>query len=65
VQNQLSISNEEAMQYELFTVLGAKIQAGSLAVHGQVDCSGLSSGMYLLKLQNEKGDVKVVKFSRL
>jgi hypothetical protein len=65
VQSQLYIDNEEAMQYELYNVLGKKIQSGSLAVHGQLDCSGLSSGMYLLKLQNEKGEIKVVKVSRL
>jgi uncharacterized delta-60 repeat protein len=61
VQNQLSISNEEAMQYELFTILGAKIQAGSLAVHGQVDCSSLAKGLYLLKLNKDNGESKVVK----
>ena len=61
VQNQLSISNEEAMQYELFTILGAKIQAGSLAVHGQVDCSALAKGLYLLKLNKDNGESKVVK----
>lgn len=61
VQNQLSISNEEAMQYELFTVLGAKIQAGSLAVHGQVDCSSLAKGLYLLKLNKDNGESKVVR----
>jgi hypothetical protein len=65
VQSQLYIDNEEAMQYELYNVLGKKIQSGSLAVHGQLDCSGLSSGMYLLKLQNEKGEIKVVKVNRL
>ena len=64
-QSQLYIDNEEAMQYELYNVLGKKIQSGSLAVHGQLDCSSLSSGMYLLKLQNEKGEIKVVKVSRL
>jgi hypothetical protein len=61
VQNQLSISNEETMQYELFTILGAKIQAGSLAVHGQVDCSSLAKGLYLLKLNKDNGESKVVK----
>jgi Secretion system C-terminal sorting domain len=61
VQNQLSISNEEAMQYELFTILGAKIQVGSLAIHGQVDCSGLAKGLYLLKLNKHNGESKVVK----
>jgi uncharacterized delta-60 repeat protein len=61
VQNQLSITNEEAMEYELFTILGAKIQAGSLAVHGQVDCSGLAKGLYLLKLNKDNGESKVVK----
>jgi hypothetical protein len=65
VQSQLYIDNEETMHYELYNVLGKKIQSGSLAVHGQVDCSSLSSGMYLLKLQNEKGEIKVVKVSRL
>ncbi len=65
VQSQLYFDNEEAMQYELYNVLGKKIQSGSLAVHGQVDCSSLPSGMYLLKLQNEKGEIKVVKVSRL
>jgi hypothetical protein len=61
VQNQLSITNEEAMQYELFTILGAKIQAGSLAVRGQVDCSSLAKGLYLLKLNKDNGESKVVK----
>ncbi|MBC7693804.1 MAG: T9SS type A sorting domain-containing protein, partial [Burkholderiales bacterium] len=61
VQDELTISNEETMQYELFTILGAKIQAGSLAVHGQVDCSGLAKGLYLLKLNKDNGESKVVK----
>jgi hypothetical protein len=65
VQSQLYINNEEAMQYELYNILGKKIQSGSLAVHGQLDCSSLSSGIYLLKLQNEKGETKIVKVSRL
>jgi uncharacterized delta-60 repeat protein len=61
VQNQLSITNEEAMQYELFSVLGAKIQSGNLAIHGQVDCNGLAKGLYLLKLNKDNGESKVVK----
>ena len=61
VQDELTISNEETMQYELFTILGAKIQAGSLAVHGQVDCSSLAKGLYLLKLNKDNGESKVVK----
>lgn len=65
VQSQLYIDNEEPMQYELYNVLGKKIQSGSLAVHGQLDCSGLSSGLYLLQLQNQKGETKMVKVSRL
>jgi len=61
VQSKLSSTNEEAMQYELFTILGATIQAGSLAIHGQLDCSNLAKGMYLLKLNRDNGESKVVK----
>ncbi len=61
VQNVLSVSNESAVQYELFTILGATIQAGSLAIHGQVDCSSMAKGMYLLKLNRDNGESKVVK----
>jgi uncharacterized delta-60 repeat protein len=61
VQSVLSVSNKVAMQYEMFTVLGAKIKVGSLAIYGHLDCSSLAKGLYLLKLNKVNGESKVVK----
>ena len=62
VQNRLFINNEETQEYEIYSILGAKISNGTLGIGNSIDCSGLSSGVYLLNLTDGSGNVSVLKF---
>ena len=62
VQNRLFVNNEETQEYEIYSVLGTKISDGMLAIGSSIDCSGLSSGVYLLNLTDGSGNVSVLKF---
>ena len=62
VQNQLFINTEETHQYQIYSVLGTKISEGTLAVGSGIDCSGLTSGVYLINLTNGLGQSSTLKF---
>ena len=62
VQNRLFVNNEETQQYEIYSILGAKITDGTLAVGSGIDCSGLSSGVYFLNFTNGSGQSSTLKF---
>jgi alpha-tubulin suppressor-like RCC1 family protein len=62
VQNHLFIDSEETQQYQIYSILGSKISEGTLAVGIGIDCSGLASGVYLLSLTNDAGNVSTAKF---
>lgn len=62
VQNSLFIDADETQSYELYSILGSKISEGTLSVGNSIDCSNLTSGVYLLNLTNDLGNVSTVKF---
>lgn len=62
VQNRLFIANQDIQQYQIYSVLGAKINEGTLAVGRGIDCSGLSSGVYFINLTDNSGNVSTSKF---
>jgi alpha-tubulin suppressor-like RCC1 family protein len=62
VQNRLFIDSEETQQYQIYSILGSKISEGTLVVGSGIDCSGLTSGVYLLSLMDDYGATKTVKF---
>lgn len=62
VQHLLYIDAQETKQYQIYSILGVKISEGTLSVGSGIDCSGLTSGVYLLSLTHEKGNVSTVKF---
>lgn len=62
VQNRLFIDIHETQQYQIYSVLGMKISEGTLSVGSGIDCSGLSSGVYLLSLKDDSGNVSTSKF---
>ena len=62
VQNHLFVNNEKTQEYEIYSILGTKISNGTLAVGSSIDCSGLSSGVYLLNLTDSYGNKKTLKF---
>ena len=62
VQNRLFIDSEATQQYQIYSILGAKISEGTIAVGSAIDCSGLTSGVYLISLIDEMGNVSTVKF---
>ncbi|WP_318640234.1 T9SS type A sorting domain-containing protein [Flavobacterium ardleyense] len=62
VQNQLFIDTQETQTYQIYSVLGAKISEGILSVGSSIDCSNLTSGVYLLNLTNGLGNSTIIKF---
>ncbi|RZK22286.1 MAG: T9SS type A sorting domain-containing protein [Flavobacterium sp.] len=62
VQNRLFINSDETQYYQIYSILGSKINEGTLAVGSGIDCSSLTSGVYLLSLTDGFGKVSVVKF---
>ncbi len=62
VQNRLFIDSEETQQYQIYSILGSKISEGTLNGGSGIDCTGLTSGVYLIRLIDEMGNVSTVKF---
>jgi hypothetical protein len=62
VQNRLFIDTQEIQQYQIYSVLGTKISEGKLTVGSGIDCSGLTSGVYLIALTNGSGQSSTLKF---
>lgn len=62
VQNSLFIDTDEILGYHLYSILGSKISEGTLSVGNSIDCSNLTSGVYLLNLTNVFGNISTVKF---
>jgi hypothetical protein len=62
VQNRLFIDTQEIQQYEIYSILGSKISEGTLSVGSGIDCSGLTSGVYLISLTDTYGTVSTAKF---
>jgi alpha-tubulin suppressor-like RCC1 family protein len=62
VQNRLFIDSEATQQYQIYSILGAKISEGTLAGGSGIDCSGLTSGVYLISLTDNSGNVSTAKF---
>jgi hypothetical protein len=62
VQNRLFLNTQETQQYQIYSILGSKISEGTLALGNGIDCSGLTSGVYLLSLTNTSGNSTIQKF---
>ena len=62
VQNRFFIDSEETQQYQIYSILGVKISEGTFAVGSAIDCSGLTSGVYLISLTNDLGQSSTLKF---
>jgi hypothetical protein len=62
VQHRLFIDSEETQQYQIYSVLGAKISEGRLQVASGIDCSGLTSGVYFISLTDGVGNISTTKF---
>jgi alpha-tubulin suppressor-like RCC1 family protein len=62
VQNRLFIVSEETQHYQIYSVLGTKISEGRLNVGSGIDCSGLTSGVYLISLTDGLGQSSTLKF---
>ena len=62
VQNRFFIDSEETQQYQIYSILGTKITEGTIAVGSAIDCSGLTSGVYLISLTNDLGQSSTLKF---
>lgn len=61
VKGLLHIDNQEVIKCQLFNSLGMQIESNTLPVGGTIDCSNLSAGFYILNLENQSGEKKVVK----
>ena len=62
VQNHLFIDTQKPQTYQIYSILGVKIIEGRLSVGSSIDCSNLTSGVYLLSLTDNEGLSKTVKF---
>ncbi|WP_245574936.1 T9SS type A sorting domain-containing protein [Flavobacterium tegetincola] len=62
VQNKLFINAQETQTYQIYSILGVKISEGVLSVGSSIDCSNLTSGVYLLNLINNNGLSTTMKF---
>ena len=62
VQSHLFIDTQETQAYQIYSILGVKIIEGRLSVGSSIDCSALTSGVYLLSLTDNEGLSKTVKF---
>lgn len=62
VQNRLFIDSEATQQYQIYSILGTKITEGTIAVGSAIECSGLTSGVYLISLTNDLGQSSTLKF---
>ncbi|WP_051224335.1 T9SS type A sorting domain-containing protein [Flavobacterium tegetincola] len=62
VQSDLFINTQETQTYQIYSILGAKISEGVLSVGNSIDCSNLTSGVYLLNITDSFGKVSTLKF---
>ncbi|WP_026977681.1 T9SS type A sorting domain-containing protein [Flavobacterium tegetincola] len=62
VLNHLFINTQEVQKYQVYSILGSKISEGVLSVGSSIDCSNLTSGVYLLNLINNNGLSTTMKF---
>ena len=62
VNNQLFVDSQTSQTYIMYSILGSKISEGTLSVGNSIDCSNLTSGVYLLNLMDTLGNVSTVKF---
>jgi hypothetical protein len=62
VLDRLYIATQETQQYQIYSVLGAKIMEGNPNVGNGIDCSSLTSGVYLVNLTNSSGQSSTLKF---
>lgn len=62
VHNRLFIDNHETQEYQIYSILGVKISDGILSVGKGIDCSMLTSGVYLLNLTDRLENISTVKF---
>ena len=62
VQNQLFIDTQETQQYQIYSILGAKISEGTLEVSNSIDCGNLVNGVYFISLTDSLGNVATLKF---
>jgi hypothetical protein len=58
------LNNTTSGNYVIYDVLGARVQSGAVTAQGNIDVSGLSSGMYLLALEDKEGLTQVLKLVR-
>ena len=61
VKGLLQIDNQEVIKYQLFNAVGVEIKSNTLLIGGSIDCLNLSTGFYILNLENQSGEKKVVK----
>jgi hypothetical protein len=62
VQNRLFIDSELTQQYQIYSILGVKISEGKIAGGSGIDCSGMSSGVYMISLTDDLGQSSMLKF---
>jgi hypothetical protein len=62
VKSQLFINSQENQEYQIYSILGAKILEGNIAVGSGIDCSGFTSGVYFINLTDDSGNVSTSKF---
>jgi hypothetical protein len=60
-QNSLSL----LVKYELFSIDGKFLSKGALDNDSSIDVNHLTSGIYLVKLFNEIGQIQTMKFSKI
>ncbi|MBC7605907.1 MAG: T9SS type A sorting domain-containing protein, partial [Burkholderiales bacterium] len=64
VQSELFVSGFEQSHYAVYDVLGAQVLSGIVLAAGSIAVGSLSVGVYVLRLENAAGAVKVVKVVR-
>lgn len=64
VQSELFVSGFEQSHYIVYDVLGAQVLSGIVLAEGSIAVGGLAVGVYVLRLENAAGAVKVVKVLR-
>jgi len=61
----LMLDSQEPLQYELYDLKGSLFANGAITVtNSSVDLSALPSGTYVLKIQNERGQIKEIKVAK-
>ena len=60
--DRLYIATQEIQQYQIYSILGTKIMEGNLNVGNGIDCSSLTSGVYLVNVTNSSGQSSTLRF---